>query len=89
MDEYIVLADETVVEDAYIVKLSDTDIAIYIHGVHAFLELYGLFGAVEKITHIHSFQYGDEKEWAGFTVLTSIQTDVGGDSVICLTKQTT
>lgn len=89
MDEYIVLADETVVEDAYIVRLGENDIAIYIRGVHDFLELYGLFGADDKTMHMQSSQYGDVDEWVGFTMLKSIQTDVGGDSVICLTKQTT
>ncbi len=86
MKEWIELSDGTKVQDAYVVKLGDDNIAIYMAGGRSFIDLYALFGSAEKTAHMVSNQYGDVAEWDGFTVLTSIQVDVGGSSVVCLTK---
>ena len=73
MDEWIELADETKVEDAYVVNLDRTNIAIYVNGVHTFSEMYAWFGSAETTSHIHSYQYGDEQDWNGYTETIGIQ----------------
>jgi len=85
MKEYITLADGTVVENAYVVKLSGTNIAVYVSGSHTFAEMSGWFGDPEKTKRMVSEQYGEKATWKGFTVVTTVQINAG-ESYVCLQK---
>ena len=86
MKEWIELADGTVVNNAYVVSMDAGIIAIYIRDVHDFMLIYGWFGSSERTRLMTSHQYGDVGEWAGFTTLTSINTNMSDASCVCLRK---
>lgn len=73
MDERVELADGTVVQDAYVVRISDIGIAVYVKGVHTFTEMAGWFTVKKKTKEMTSYQYGDVREWVGYTVVKVIQ----------------
>lgn len=84
MDEWIELADKTQVYNTYVVNL-DGKIAIYINEPMGFAEMYGLFGDPKKTKRIHSYQYGDEQDWIGYTAPYAMEERDNG-AVVCLNK---
>jgi len=84
MDEWIRMADETVVHDAYIVGMDDR-IAVYGRGETTFGDVYTMWSNSAKTNRMTSDQYGDIAEWEGYTELYSIEiTDSG--FVVCLRR---
>ena len=75
MNERIELADGTVVQNAYVVRLEENFIAIYIRGEHSFNEIYALFGTSERTSRMVSYQTLDVQTWVGFTTVKTIKTD--------------
>lgn len=75
MDEYIKLADGTIVQNAYVVKMGSEQIAIYVKGVHTFYEMYGWFGNSGRTERITAMQYGDVSVWDGYTTPITLQVD--------------
>ena len=86
MDERIELADGTVVQNAYVVSLTDTRIAIYAKGEHTFDEMAKLFGTKNRTKIMKSYQYQDVLTWVGFTNVTAVQINEG-NACVCLEKQ--
>lgn len=85
MNEYIILADGTVIENSYVIKLSETDIAVFIKTIENYNDIVNLFTDAEKTREIHSDQYGDKNDWNGYTENTSITNDEYSVTV-CLAK---
>lgn len=81
MDEYITLADGTVVQNAYVVKIEDDRIAVYVEGQHTFEEISSLFSKKTKTKKMESNQFGDIKQWLGFTELMSLVINSNDASV--------
>ena len=67
MNEYIDLADGTRVENSYVVKLDNKNIAVYAYGQYTFQQAYALFGDSARTATMNGNQYGDKKTWKGFT----------------------
>ena len=88
MNEWIRTADGTEIRDTYIVRMDMDSIAIYARGITRVRDAWEIFGDPEKTREIHSWQYGDEADWTGYTEPTAIQANRDG-AVICLRKGTT
>lgn len=73
MNEWIELADGTRIDNAFVVKLDRTNIAVYANGLHTFNEMYAWFGSDATTRHIYSEQYGDKQDWNGYTEVVGIQ----------------
>lgn len=86
MDERLLLADGTEVYNAYVVQLEGA-IAIYINEHTAFADLYETFANPNRTEHIHSFQYGDEKDWYGYTVPYAME-EREDSATVCLRRDT-
>lgn len=86
MNEWIELADKTKVEDSYVIKLSDEAIAICSASIHNVRDMWALFSDSCRTASMHSWQYGDEADWIGFTEPTSIQMNTDNTITICLAK---
>lgn len=71
--ETITMKDGTVVQNAYIVWLEPTRIAVYVKNM-SFHDVLAIFNDPAKTVHMESDQYGDKKTWDGFTVMDAIQT---------------
>ena len=84
--EWIRLADGTVVDHAYVVNMLDNKIAVYATWESDFTELYGTFGNPKKTVHMHSDQYGDVREWDGYTNPVSMTIN-DGTAVVVLVKE--
>lgn len=84
--EWIRLADRTRVNDAYVVKLDEANIAIYAGSISTVAEAWQKFGDPEKTKKMHSEQYGEKADWIGFTTVTAIQENNNGVSV-CLRRE--
>lgn len=84
MNEFIELTDGTQVFNAYIVQLEEK-IAVYINEHTDFSELYELFGDPKKTVRMHSFQYGDEKDWTGYTKPYAME-ERDESAMVCLKK---
>ena len=83
--EWIRMADGTVIDNAYVVKMTADRIAIYAAWDSGFAGLYGIFGDPERTGHMHSFQYGDEQDWDGYTEPNSM-TISDGTAVVVLDR---
>lgn len=83
--EWIELADGTAVDDAYVVKLDNNNIAVYVKGTHSFSEMCGWFCDSSKTTHMMSDQYGDVNMWDGFTEPVTVQIN-DDNAYVCLRK---
>ena len=66
------MADDSIIENSYIVKLDESSIVVYIRGWYNFSDVYGLFCNPERTKKITSHQYGDIKQWNGYTGIVSI-----------------
>lgn len=86
MNEWIRLANRKKLSDTYIVQLDDEHITVHSANVTNMRDAYELFGDPQKTKKIHSNQYGDEKDWLGFTVPTAILIEDGG-AVVSLAKE--
>lgn len=86
MDEFLTMADQTKVEDAYVVDLGDNHIAIYAKNIHSVREAWQIFGDPEKTASMHSYQYGEEADWNGYTEPTAVQVQPDSAAMICLEK---
>ena len=86
MDEYLTMADGTTVEDAYIVSLGEDNIAVYAKSIHSVRDAWKIFGSAKKTKAIHSYQYGDEADWEGFTEPEAVQIMPDSTAQICLTR---
>ena len=67
MNEYITLADSSILQNAYVVKLDDNNIVIYIYDKYSFADIYAIFGDKAKTGTITTYQYGDVHTWTGYT----------------------
>lgn len=85
MRKWIELTDGTIVENAYVVALSDDLIAIYVRGEHTFSEMYALFADNAKTRTMVSHENDDVWTWTGYTVVKTIQTN-DREAYISLTK---
>ena len=85
MNEWIQLANSRKLEYTYIVRLNDQNIAVYSAVLDNMRDVWKLFGDPKKTEAIHSYQYGDESDWYGFTEVTSM-TIVDGTTTVCLRK---
>lgn len=83
--EIITLADETVLENAYIVRIDNETIAAFIAGSHTMGEIYAIFGTETKTREIQSNQYGNIENWDGYTEPVSIQIQET-QAIVCLRK---
>lgn len=81
MNEYITLADQSVVQNSYVVKLDDSNIAIYVYDNYSFADIYAIFADENKTRTMATYQYGDEHTWEGFTEVRAITT---GDDNFCV-----
>lgn len=77
MNEYITMADGTVVINSYIVPIDNERINVFVNGGHTFQEIVLVFGNEDKTSEMTSNQYGDKNTWTGYTdiVLMQIDTD--------------
>lgn len=85
--EWIELADGTRLNDAYVVKLSSEQIAIYSAWAGTFPEAVAIFCDPEKTREIRSDQYGDRETWEGFTVPTAMVITENGILSVNLKKE--
>lgn len=85
MNEWIKLADGTKIEDAYVVDLGDAGIAIYAKGVSSIRQGWYLFCG-DQAERMHSYQYGDEADWIGYTEPAAAQENPDGGVIICLRR---
>lgn len=85
MNEWIETAGGRRIERAYVVKMGMDSIAIYAGTIRSIREALEIFGEPEGIRRIHSWQFGDEADWDGFTTVTAMQANEDG-AVICLRK---
>jgi hypothetical protein len=81
MNEWIELADGTRLNNSYIVKLDEDHLTVHSKDVHGFREAVRIFGDPEKTNRIHSYQFGDEEDWTGFTEPTAILEEDDGVAV--------
>lgn len=72
MNEYITFADQSVLENAYIAKLDEKNIAVYAKGKYAFTNVYNIFSDKNKTKVMKTNQYGDVYTWTGYTEITVI-----------------
>ncbi len=86
MDEWIQMADNEKIQDAYVVKMDTGKIAIYANRIRSVRSAWEIFGNPEKTSKMHSFQYGDEADWEGYTEVTAMQASESG-AVICLKQE--
>lgn len=84
MEEYILLSDGTKVENAYVVKLSDNRIAIYVTGA-GFRDMVAWFCDAALTEHMESYQYGDIREWNGFVLPDALEV-LHDSAYICLER---
>lgn len=87
MDEWIQLANRKKIRDAYVVKMDTGKIAVYAYGIRSVQDAWALFGDPRKTRKIHSYQYGDEADWEGYTEVTAMTASESG-AVICLKQGT-
>lgn len=78
MNEWIKTADGKKIRDAYVVKLDEKTIAIYVKGITTVRKAWEIFGDPEKTRRITSNQYGDEATWEGYTEPEAIIADQNG-----------
>lgn len=83
--EFIQLADNTVVDDSYVVQLSAENIAVYVKGRHTIREMKDWFDDPNRTKVMHSDQYGDKQTWTGFTELTHVEAR-DAEAYVCLMK---
>ena len=81
MNEWIRMADRTKLNNTYIVRLDEDHITIHSADVNGLREAWEIFGDPEKTKKIHSYQFGDEADWTGFTEPTSILEEDDGVAV--------
>lgn len=81
MDEHITLADKSVLENAYVVKLDSSSIAVYLRGTYSFADLYAIFGDKAKTSTMESYQYGETQTWKGYTEVFVINVAEGNTYV--------
>lgn len=80
MDERIRMADGTELTDTYIVDLGE-HITVHCAALRGIREAWAVFGDPEKTERIHSWQFGEEADWTGWTVPVAILTEGGGVAV--------
>lgn len=85
MNEYITMADGTVVLNSYVVPIDNERINIFVKGGHTFQEILLVFGNAEKTSEMHSNQYGDKQTWTGYTEIVLMQID-GDYTIVGLRK---
>lgn len=86
MDEWIRLADGTLLENTYIVDLGNDLIAVYSRSVQTAREAWSLFGDPDRTQIIHSDQYQEKRTWMDYTEPQSIQSMPGGGMCVTLGK---
>lgn len=80
MEEWIMMANEQKLNDTYIVDLTDY-ITIHSKSVHGIRDAWEIFGDATKTHSIHSYQYGEEHDWMGYTLPFAILTEGEGIAV--------
>lgn len=73
MNEYVIMADGSVVVNAYVVKVDTGLIAVYVQGKKTFSDMSKIFASAKKTKHMESDRYGDKQTWDGYTEVTSVQ----------------
>lgn len=73
MEERVELADGTVVQNAYVVRLTETSINIYVNGEHTFTEMADWFTVKKRTKKITAHRHGGVDVWTGFTTVSIIQ----------------
>lgn len=86
MNEYLTMADGTRVENAYVVDLGEAGIAVYAAGLGTVREAWAVFGDPARTAVIHSYQYGEEAVWEGYTEPAAIQA-MAAAVQICLARE--
>ena len=85
MDETIMLADGTLIENAHGLESSGM-LFVYILGTEDLRTYFDLFIEPENLTVIHENRYGQEKDYTGYTDLYSI-TKENGNVNLALRKE--
>lgn len=86
MDEYIVMADETIIKNSYVIQIDPDMIAIWLTNDYTIQEIADAFGDPKKTIHMVSHQGVNHWEWDGFIQISTIQI-FETQSCICLTKE--
>ena len=82
----IMMADGQKLNDTYVVDLTD-HITIHSKSVHGIRDAWAIFGDITKTNLIHSYQYGEEHDWIGYTLPFAILTE-GEGIAVSLMKET-
>lgn len=81
MNEYITLADQSIVQNAHIVKLDGNSIAVYLSDTYSFAEIYATFGDKTKTSTMETYNYGEERTFEGYTEVFVINVAEGNTYV--------
>ena len=76
MDETILLANGTLIENAHCLE-SSWVLFVYIQGTEDMQTYFDLFINPENLTVIHENRYGQEKDYTGYTDMYSITKENG------------
>ena len=85
MDETILLANGTLIENAHCLESSGV-LFVYIQGTDDMQTYFNLFIEPENLTEIHENRFGQESEYTGYTELYSI-TKENGNINLALRKE--
>ena len=86
MNEYIVLGDETIIENAHILSPDGKTIFVYVNGGVGLEEMFAWFNDSEKTRKITAYRYGETTVLTGFTELFALRIENSDLTTACLRK---